>query len=916
MQELSNNNIENSQIYLTTNAPVPYPQNGNYSEKKEFIDKVRILPPSEEQATILRNALTLETNQSFTSSLISSLLHHEGCENNDERGTHYQVDDIDRVYDQAIKTALNTQIRIALHHGYAEYRSLGSKDGLIASSRAEKLAKILNNTIDFDEQKVLISILRNRAAYNEETLLKIMNNWLNDKSRILTYDDINLWITTLRNVCKNETWHTKNIKAEARNSLINIFPNISDTKIKKQTIELLVTDLIDYECMKTFLKAIKDDTPEVRYIIVRNIGSIEEKDKRTSNQILYEAIKDDDSSVKAEATRYICKLGEEGKSIAIQILSSSKDSSIIYSAWEALSEYGESHELLLRYIANNPNTEASVKTVIEKIYRYGEKVFYKQNSFSKLWASFPSKFKDELNYQWKTNFRLFDYHFHRKYCFEFYHDVLYKHRDNPTVIASTMSWVKRPFYEIINAYDFESITGLHRDEPVNFYSSSFLRFGFLSRTKSFDEIELSDLRNIRNNNMPSLNELAEEELDFDRERDKLANLRKELVILAKYLSDESLEQLRREEFSRENIDKIIAEKKESFINLEKEVQKLEKELFSEQSEKFWNLRRASEQWKKHLSEVGCSFKGILSPDGVLGEYSPSDKSITLFPEMINLAVKDISRKIKLSTTEIEPLVRTIVELHELAHAHIHLGKDVCKGIWDNPEHGSHAYHESIAQIFTRRIVLSMNVPNLSKVLEQMELWLPKEYMIADTLEYFDTEELRSYIIKTRKILPKSKFEELFTCILKGLPSYLMLLNNQFEEQDWIGKSNLLDKLDFVLKAKNRDIYSAFTELFKSIEPLPNAKTIIGAFIPGGWPSEKEFYWILFEAQIQGQPVGKKPLRYIHKDDFIFAISQSQSSAEIGLQEVLKKCHADIIQLSSTQALNNRKKKQKRQREKA
>jgi hypothetical protein len=289
-----------------------------------------------------------------------------------------------------------------------------------------------------------------------------------------------------------------------------------------------------------------------------------------------------------------------------------------------------------------------------------------------------------------------------------------------------------------------------------------------------------------------------------------------------------------------------------------------------------------------------------APDGVLGEYQIADRSITLFSPMIELAAADAASVLQRPVSDVVPLMRTLVEVHELAHAHVHLGRDADDRIWAAPEQATHGFHEALAQVYTRRIVRKLEPPELWNVLRVMEDWLPIEYHYADLLAVAGPEDLRSYVVERRSRPPARTLAAVAAGILRGLPGYVLLLQDQLPGGA-LGASTARALADTLARADRaldtpQEASAVLDVLLRRLEELPQAKAILGAFVPGGWPSAKERRWLLFEASVAGEPVGKKPLRFIRKEDIVRAVDASKSAQEIGLRPALRVCKKAVARL--------------------
>jgi hypothetical protein len=117
------------------------------------------------------------------------------------------------------------------------------------------------------------------------------------------------------------------------------------------------------------------------------------------------------------------------------------------------------------------------------------------------------------------------------------------------------------------------------------------------------------------------------------------------------------------------------------------------------------LEEATEQFLPVLREAGICF-AVMEVEGVLGEYNFLERKVTLYPPMIELAAADLAFTLRRSPNEVYDDLYTITEIHEMAqHATTHLGIDSNGTLWGQPEQGSSALHETLAQFYTFHLEL-------------------------------------------------------------------------------------------------------------------------------------------------------------------------------------------------------------------
>jgi hypothetical protein len=451
----------------------------------------------------------------------------------------------------------------------------------------------------------------------------------------------------------------------------------------------------------------------------------------------------------------------------------------------------------------------------------------------------------------------------------------------PPLVSLAMSYVTRPLPEVIGAYDFESVTGLRRRAPVRIRTSPLLRFGYLVTASTRSGEPLTRALEWRR----GLEGLVALEQQFDDARDELASVRSEFDALAAELGPQVADAVLRQE-GPEGVSGLrgrMAEAASRYKELEWRYRALVGQVEIEgDGSRFYELRAATHQMLPRLLEVGCNFGGLAAPDGVFGEYSPTDRYITLFEPMIDLAAAEVQRQLGSTAQNVPALLRTIIEIHEFAHAHIHLGEDASGRAWQSPGAATRAYHEALAQHYTRRVVRATNEPGLATVLGVLEEWLPVEYRLADFLDRIEPEEIRAYLVRRREAAPRRTLAEVLDTIAAGLPGYLLLLQPLLPAPSWNrlrdATMERIDRLEATLLDPVR-MPDAVELFIAQVGELPQAAGALGAFVQGGWPDAEELRWLIFQAMVAGDAVGEKPLRFFRPEVVAAAVVRSQSTLD-------------------------------------
>jgi hypothetical protein len=837
-----------------------WPVGGKYDEKAAALDEIARREPRGDQADILVASLADEASEHFATKLLWQVCRHRGFEREENGKTCLRGwEPLTRAYQEALGRATSAGVRIALHRAFASY----NQDQPISGDRAELFASRLAKADSTDEQRALLSLLQSRAHYDDTRLLRIATSWLANERRSLTKEDIEVWRDTLVSACKKDERGATRIRAEAAEILLKALPRLGDLEACALAIEILGSDLRTDESDRVLMESLHRAEPEVRRAALSGVAA---------------------TSV--------------GSSEVRRILASDADDSVLGAAWDALQKAGDDPVTLLLELARNPHLKAATDVVRGRVL-HSENL----SMLRRAWPALAAPFRSELESRWRHDGEWMERRFHHPMWRELWHDLLHRGRPDGVASAAAISWVTRPLHDVLGVYDFDTITGLRRDDPVEIRTERVFRFGFLADAESGDGAPLRDVLTRRREF--DLDDLAELEVRYDQERDDVARLARQINELATQLGDEVLAVVRRwtllgERPRFEKLGEQLGPAGERLAHLLKEHVQRQQQLAGQGEGPFWGLHQASRHLAEFLPRVGCRFDGLVAPDGVLGEYNCEDRSVTLFGPMIELAAGDAARSLGRPVDEIAPLARTIVELHELAHAHVHLGRDASRGLWGQPEDATAAFHEGLAQSYTRRIVAEMNEPRLREVLGAMEAWLPPEYRFADLLDDVDAERLRSWFVSRRHVQPARTLDDVVGSLLKAVPGYLRIVESTLGRQPLSATvARLRAALKAAIDANSHERPASLDALLSVLAEQPNAAPILGAFLVGGWPSDDDRRWLLHEARIAGTPVGKRPLRFIRKRDRIMAISESKTAAELGLGAALRAC--EIVALAVQQS---------------
>ena len=297
-----------------------------------------------------------------------------------------------------------------------------------------------------------------------------------------------------------------------------------------------------------------------------------------------------------------------------------------------------------------------------------------------------------FNYRW-----FHDWPFHPRLLYQRFHDLIRRARSEEEALARLRQAIGFPCLRaFFNLTSMEDLTALRMDDLVGYEEVNVLRFAALMELATTrDGASLEQVINEASQSGEAARLLLEREAECDRLREEIALLRRRLREL---LEEEArlLGEVEREERGR-SLEDVEAEIRQTG----EEIEALNRRLDGEGEGPLATLRRETERLLPVLREHGVTFKRLVI-EGVLGEYDFVERKVILYPPMIELAAQDLlptARSFR-SVEELTAVLSTVVDIHETAHANLHLGKDSDGKQWADLRQGSVALHEGLAQFYT------------------------------------------------------------------------------------------------------------------------------------------------------------------------------------------------------------------------
>ncbi|MEN3331586.1 MAG: hypothetical protein V7641_951 [Blastocatellia bacterium] len=404
----------------------------------------------------------------------------------------------------------------------------------------------------------------------------------------------------------------------------------------------------------------------------------------------------------------------------------------------------------------------------------------------------------------------------------------------------------QPLRAFFNLTSITDLTSLRVDQAVTYEDCNLLRFAALverATTREGESIErliegLTDRRS-------ETQRLLEQEREYDQ-------LREELVLLRQRLNDLlALEATFLEVLEPDEVRNWSAE----IDHIAEQIKLLQRRISNQGEGPLPMLRRATERLLPALREHGVSFKQ-LDIEGVLGEYNFVEHKITLYPAMIELAARDLALGALPGWTveEITGLLSAIVDIHETAHANLHLGRDADGQRWDNLTSCSVSLHEGLAQCYTHALIKQTGDKQLLQIFTSLSKKQPEAYGLWSLLEPCSHERLRYFVLAQRN---GERWPTVFDVtaeamqLLAGNRNWIKSRLGEGGWQAFTARLNVIESKLQGVQSRSR-LAAACNELLELCDAFAATKLLLRSIF-GGFPSEEDRRLLQMAAICQRPP---------------------------------------------------------------
>jgi len=381
------------------------------------------------------------------------------------------------------------------------------------------------------------------------------------------------------------------------------------------------------------------------------------------------------------------------------------------------------------------------------------------------------------------------------------------------------------------------LTALRMDDIVMYEEINVLRFAALmelATTRDGTSIERV-IDEATNNREGTARRLLEQEAEFDRIREEIAILRGQL----RQLVEEELRLLG--EVEGDEGGRSLQEVQAEIRRIGEDIEALDRQLDGRGEGPLATLRRATERLLPVLRDRGVVFRRLVV-EGVLGEYDFVEHKVTLYPPMIELAARDLQPTVSSirSVKELVDALTTVVDIHETAHANLHLGKDSDGKQWMDPRKGSIALHEGLAQFYTLALIKRLGDRKLEEVFKALSEKQTEEYKLWSVLEPCSLEDVRQFVLAQRNEQHLTTIFDVAVESMQVVAAERERLRQSMGEDTW---QAFIEQLDYTVSLLEKaeslvELASACDKILIVCESFPIIKQLLDAVSRHHFPSEQ------------------------------------------------------------------------------
>jgi hypothetical protein len=604
------------------------------------------------------------------------------------------------------------------------------------------------------------------------------------------------------------------------------------------------------------------DNWRVRYRIAIALGELGIYSEDVAEALISRIRVDNDKYVRREATKSLVKVSPRGAEAIIPLLNDD-DMRTIECVSEVVAEIGERRALPALVSAVRRQPGSCMQSLIRLA---GERApHYVLAAFRGTPLSLRRDFLNELFYIFSigelyslTTLRYFWWHLsaierqelEAKFYYRSHERVFLVLQGEPERLRQA---IRLPSLRtFLNLTSIEDLTALRMDDIVMYEEINVLRFAALmelATTRDGTSIERV-IDEATNNREGTARRLLEQEAEFDRIREEIAIRRGQL----RQLVEEELRLLG--EVEGDEGGRSLQEVQAEIRRIGEDIEALDRQLDGQGEGPLATLRRATERLLPVLRDRGVVFRRLVV-EGVLGEYDFVEHKVTLYPPMIELAARDLQPTVS-SIRSVEELVdalTTVVDIHETAHANLHLGKDSDAKQWMDPRKGSIALHEGLAQFYTLALIKRLGDRKLEEAFKALSEKQTEEYKMWSVLEPCSLEDVRQFVLAQRNEQHLTTIFDVAVESMQVVAAERERLRQSMGEDAWQAFTEQLEQTVSLLeKAESPiELATACDKLLAVFASFSIVSQLLDATLRDRFPSEKDRCLLQMAAICQKPP---------------------------------------------------------------
>ena len=679
--------------------------------------------------------------------------------------------------------------------------------------------------------------------------------------------------------------------------------NDQSSSVRKKIVEALLKFATRKSSIAPLLKQrlVEDDSWEVIEKIVGALEQWQDLDTEVFEELKQRA-NDESSSIRNVVVRLLPKFlhrqHEEVVSLLKQRLETDDVPNVIECVIEVSHQIGMTVEQMRRSLACNPHF------LMDWLPHHWHELWHRggivdevvEHALRRRWWRLPRDFRRHMSWPW---FGDEPWH-HCPECHMMWRELirpLERHggarQEVEWLLAALGRWWGNPRSRF-GCYDFEELMSLRVEQSVTYEEVNTLRFRFLDAFVTDQQGRLLGewARGWLQEFQQDWDELLRTEEQFDRNRDEISDLRRQQEEIIREAEWRTEGEWRWEQGEPPRLPEDLQAR---WNEIAERLRRLEGDEEPGELQRHQKpLEDATERLLPQLRERGVRFK-LIEVEGVLGEYNFFERKVTLYPPMIQLAAWDLAQDgLGLPPPVLEDRLSTVTEIHETAHAILHLGRDSDAREWRDVGSASSELHELLAQYYAISLIQRLKDKELEQVFLSLNEKQSERYRLWTHVKDTSLEAMRQFFLAKSRGVFEGDIVHLAKEVVEVIGGALGLLQRRVPPFDEFARG--FDSLhrELTVASDTLQLTTTSKALIRHCESFPFVKELLSMSLPGGLPSEEERRFWLVNTLCEGKGVKGPSLRLDFEEfqkvqPFSFTAAQLDTRNEMirGLERIRK-----------------------------